>query len=134
MYYWAVGLFGVVGALLRYLTGMWAHNWWASPFPLGTFLINLLGSLVLGWFSTWAASQPQFPAWIRLGIGTGLIGAFTTFSTFSVETVSLFKENLPGYALLYTLASLVGGFLCAWIGYEIARAQLLRKTRSVNAS
>lgn len=118
---WAVGLFGIAGALLRYLGGLWVRDWWALPFPLGTLLINYAGCLVLGWFAAWAAFRPKLPDWLRLGLGTGLVGAFTTFSTFSVEAVSLVQTGRPGTALLYVLASGLGGFALAWLGYGIAR-------------
>ncbi|MCS7461939.1 fluoride efflux transporter CrcB [Paenibacillus doosanensis] len=130
----AVGLFGAAGALLRYLMGLWIHGWWPSPFPFGTLIINLLGCLMLGWFSTWAASLASLPSWLRLGFGTGFVGAFTTFSTFSVETVNLIHAELWGSALLYVMSSFIGGLVFAWAGYEIFQIQLRRKSKGVQPS
>lgn len=64
-YWWAVGLAGSLGAVLRYEAGLWAYSWWHSAFPLGTLLINLMGSLILGWFTAWAVLRPALPEWLR---------------------------------------------------------------------
>jgi CrcB protein len=131
MNFWAIGLFGSVGAILRFLIERWTAAWWSSPFPWGTLLINLSGCLVLGWFSTWTYSRSNLPAWLRLSIGTGLIGSFTTFSTFSVETLTLLQTHLLGDALLYVLLSMAGGIAFSWFGYQIYRLQSRRKIRRV---
>ncbi|WP_019119246.1 fluoride efflux transporter CrcB [Brevibacillus massiliensis] len=122
MAYLVIGLAGSIGALLRYYAGLWSHEWWASPFPLGTLITNYLGCFVLAWFSTWVVARPV-PEWLRLGITTGLIGSFTTFSTFSVETVQLLHAGLFLLALIYVLTSLWGGLLLAWLGYRLAAAK-----------
>lgn len=113
---WAVGLFGMAGALMRYMTGVWLHAGWSSPFPLGTLAANLAGCIALGWLSAWTADRPGMPAWLSAGISTGLIGSFTTFSTFSVETVELLRSGEFGTAGLYVGLSVVGGLACAWGG------------------
>lgn len=118
-YWWAVGLAGSLGAVLRYEAGLWTHSWWHSAFPLGTLLINLTGSLILGWFTAWAIRRPALPEWLRLGFGTGLIGAYTTFSTFSVEMLTLLQDGRAGYAAIYLAASLIGGLLLAWAGFML---------------
>lgn len=125
----AVGFFGAIGALLRYGIGRYVGGWWMSSFPLGTLGINFAGCLALGWFSSWAAAQKRLPAWLRTGIGTGLIGAFTTFSTFSVETVGLVRDGLWGMAALYMMLSVIGGFALAWTGYELYQAQVRQRER-----
>lgn len=120
MIYFVIGLAGVLGALSRYYLGLFVHTWWIMTFPLGTFIINMSGCLVLGWFHTWVAKFKAFPSWLRLGIGTGFVGSFTTFSTFSTETVELLQKGLWGMSLLYILSSLWGGLLMAWLGYRLA--------------
>jgi CrcB protein len=117
---WAVGLFGVVGALLRYGVGMAAQGWGTQPFPLGTLLVNYAGCFALGWFSAWAAAQPRLPVWVRVGLGTGFVGSFTTFSTFSVETIGLFQAHREALGLLYVALSLAGGLAFASAGLALA--------------
>jgi len=133
--YWPVGLFGIVGAVLRYLIGEWAQNWWpSSAFPTGTLIINLTGCLLLGWFSSWAAFKPGLPAWFRTGFGTGFVGAYTTFSTFSAETVTLLQGEHFGLAALYVLTSLIGGLAFAGLGYGIYQIQSRRRARGASRS
>ncbi|XID94719.1 fluoride efflux transporter CrcB [Paenibacillaceae bacterium WGS1546] len=115
----STGAFGMAGAVMRFSVGHWTHGWWSAPFPLGTLLVNLSGCLALGWFASWAESRHALPSWLRVGVGTGLIGAYTTFSTFSMETVSLLQQRLAGLALLYVIASLFGGLAFAWLGRRI---------------
>lgn len=130
--YWPVGLFGIIGAVLRYSIGVWSQDWWTSPvFPAGTLVINLTGCLLLGWFSTWAASKPGLPAWFRTGFGTGFVGAYTTFSTFSVETLSLLQADRIGLAALYAASSLIGGLAFAGLGYGLYQVQSRRRAGGV---
>lgn len=130
--YLPIGLFGIAGAVLRYAIGLWAqHGWPSSAFPAGTLFINLTGCLLLGWFSAWAASKPGLPNWFRTGFGTGFVGAYTTFSTFSVETLNLMQADRLELAALYLLSSLVGGLLFAGLGYGIFRLQMRGRARRV---
>ncbi|MFK2825293.1 fluoride efflux transporter CrcB [Bacillus sp. B190/17] len=109
---------GFVGAIGRYALGEFIHT--NNHFPLGTFSINMIGCLFLGWFLTFAGQSGKVkPEWTLL-IGTGLVGSFTTFSTFSVETIQLFQEGLVFLALLYAAASTVFGLLLAYAGRRLA--------------
>jgi len=126
-----VGLGGVIGALLRYYLGLTFHSWWTSPFPYGTLTINLIGAFVLAYFNEKIATTFPVPEWLRLGFGTGLAGAFTTFSTFSVETVTLFRQGLWAMGLTYVMFSLVGGLLLAYLGYWFANLGLERQEEEV---
>ncbi|MBA2876235.1 fluoride efflux transporter CrcB [Thermaerobacillus caldiproteolyticus] len=115
----AVGIGGFFGAVLRYCMGQWipVHN----GFPLPTLIINLLGCLFLGWFFTITLQKIKISPTLRLCIGTGFTGSFTTFSTFSVETVILIKNNQIEMAILYVLLSVVGGIALAFSGIGLAR-------------
>jgi fluoride exporter len=119
MNYLLVGVGGVIGSLLRYYLGVFTHSWWAYDFPLGALIINLIGSFVLGWLTTHIIKMKLLHPSILAGIGTGIIGSFTTFSTFSVETVTLIQHGLWLFALLYVVLSLFGGLLMSWLGYKV---------------
>lgn len=119
MTYGIIGLAGVLGALLRFFVGRWFEA--GGTFPWGTLIANMTGCLMLGWLLTslrfWISPHP----WIKAGLGSGFIGAYTTFSTFSVETVRLVTEHhMWGTAVLYVLVSIWGGLVFVWIGHTTA--------------
>jgi CrcB protein len=117
----AVSAGAVVGANGRYLVGMWVAARWPGAFPWGTLLINLTGSLVLGFFLTLIAERYAEPPFVRLFLATGLLGAYTTFSTFSVETVTLFVQGQLVFASGYIALSIIGGYGLARGGLTLAR-------------
>ncbi|MCC9087320.1 MULTISPECIES: fluoride efflux transporter CrcB [Bacillus] len=129
MIYLLVGTGGIIGSLLRYYLGVFTHSWWGYDFPLGTLLINLIGCFVLGWFTSRIVKLKQFHPHVLAGLGTGLVGSFTTFSTFSVETVTLIQHHLAGFAFLYVLLSLFGGLMMSWLGYDIGHRSFKRLQR-----
>jgi fluoride exporter len=90
-----------------------------AGFPLGTLIINLFGCFFLAWFFTITAKRLMNPN-IKLAIGTGFTGAFTTFSTFSVETLNLMKIGHVWMAVFYVLSSILGGIILALAGYTLA--------------
>ena len=104
---------GAVGAPLRYLTDLLVQARHDSVFPWGTFVVNVLGSLVLGATAgTVVALSP--PAWVMTLVGTGLCGAFTTFSTFGFETIRLLEEGSWATAVANAGASIAVGLgVCA---------------------
>lgn len=108
---------GGVGALSRWGLGKWL-NVIAPPFPLGVFFCNLLGCFLIGFF---AGSWPK-PTALQTGLMTGLLGGFTTFSTFSLDTLKLWQSGNISLALINSLGSLIGGALLAWLGYTLARS------------
>lgn len=104
---------GAVGAPLRYLTDLLVQARHDSVFPWGTFTVNVLGSLVLG-VTAGAAVALAPPAWVLALVGTGLCGAFTTFSTFGFETIRLIEQGSWSTALANAGASLAVGLgVCA---------------------
>jgi CrcB protein len=111
--YGAVAAGGVLGALLREVLEIGIPA--VHGFPLATLLINWSGSFVLAWFYTITIWRWNVPQWLRTGAGTGIIGAYTTFSTFAVETDALLMKGQAGTAVLYVCLSLAGGlFLAIW--------------------
>lgn len=112
-----VGLGGFFGAILRFALGEWLHS--DNGFPVGTLLVNLLGCLALGWFLAFAKQRAVRGETVLL-IGTGFLGSFTTFSTFSVETVNLLAAGQIMFALLYVLSSIFVGIFLAFLGFKLA--------------
>lgn len=119
-YIW-VGIAGIVGTWLRYGLGLLVQPSLAQPpFPIGTLTVNLIGCFALGWFSQWGLGKIRLSARVRFSISTGLIGSFTTSSTFSVETVQWIRQGWIGSALVYAGTSLIGGLCLVWLGTRVA--------------
>ncbi|MFC4558699.1 fluoride efflux transporter FluC [Virgibacillus kekensis] len=115
--YLAVGLGGMIGATGRYgLSGVWA----GSGFPFGTLAANLIGCFLLGYLIHNSRLRERLGSIMVSGLGTGMIGAFTTFSTFSVETVRLFDKSIT-LAAGYVLISLFGGLGLSYVSSQLAK-------------
>jgi CrcB protein len=122
--YVVVGFAGIVGALLRYYLGLLVNGWWNGLFPLATWLANMIGCLALGWLTTYLPRLSNLPSYVATALGTGLVGSFTTFSTFSVETVRLLRTSHWGIALFYVFLSLFGGLAMSWLGSRFGQGGL----------
>ena len=115
-----VVLGGGAGALARYAVGHWASARYPQAlldFPWHTFGINVLGSFVLGLVAVWCRDRPT---WFLL-LGTGFCGGFTTFSTFSVELLTLLEKDRPAAAAAYAGGSVAAGLLGAALAVRLAR-------------
>lgn len=115
---WFVMIGGFFGAISRSCLGEWIQT--DGGFPFATLLVNLIGCFLLGWLLTFMGQRKNVSPGITLFFGTGFIGSFTTFSTFSVETIQLFQNGLVFFALLYILISICLGLCLTFIGYKIA--------------
>jgi CrcB protein len=116
-----IAIGGALGSVSRYGCQRWIYQWHPHPFPFGTFAVNIAGSLLIGIF--YAVSEKgnlMNPDW-RLFLTTGFCGGFTTFSTFSFETVSLLREGDYAYALTYILLSVVLGVIAVALGILIIK-------------
>jgi CrcB protein len=111
----AVSIAGGLGAMLRLVVDGWVRERVRTAVPLGTLLINVVGSLALGCI-TGASLALWLPEAWQLVLGGGLLGGFTTFSTASVETVRLAGQRRPGSALISGLGMLVLSVACAFFG------------------
>jgi len=110
---------GAFGAPLRYVVDGYVGDRVAGAFPWGTFIINATGSLLLG-VLTGLALYHAFPATPKVILGTGFCGAYTTFSTFTFETVRLVEEGAPGEAFRNAMGTLVGCAGAAALGLGLA--------------
>lgn len=118
MLYVYVGIAGVLGAILRYLVGLGLAGE-SSLFPTATLTANLIGSFLLAWFTTVLFKKSSLPEYVKTAIGTGFVGSFTTFSTFSVETVKLLEGGHAFLGMVYVLISFFGGLMMSRLGFSI---------------
>jgi fluoride exporter len=116
--YIAIG--GAIGSVLRYLTSLAAGKLFNSVFPVGTFLANCIGCLLIGLFFGYFEKNNLLSRDLKLFLITGLCGGYTTFSAFSVENIGLMQNNQTGTMLLYTGLSIIIGFTATWCGMLIA--------------
>jgi fluoride exporter len=119
----ALGCGGVLGAVSRYAVSL-AIPTQAAHFPWDTFLVNVSGSAVLGFILILLLEQFPNGRLARPVIGTGFIGAYTTFSTFMVEAIQLMRDGRPAVAVAYLAASLTAGLLAVWTGMTGARVAM----------
>lgn len=117
-----IALGGAVGTLARYAIATSFAGPAAARFPWSTFAINVIGCFAIGAVSgTWARS-PAFPPALGLALMTGLLGGFTTFSAFGLETLVLLRRGDLLLALAYAAGSVVAGVLAVWIGLRASGA------------
>lgn len=116
-----VGAGGFAGAVARYLAGLWIGQRWGRSFPLGTLVINVSGSFLIGLLMPLLTERFVVnPQW-RLLLVVGFLGAYTTFSTFEYETGSLLKDGEWMYAMLNIALSVTLGFLGLKLGELLAK-------------
>ena len=108
---------GGAGSVLRYLVGMWIDS---TAFPWATFAVNAVGCLAIGLFGGWAARLGWSEA-LRLSLTTGLCGGFTTFSTFSKESIALAESGRWSAFAAYAFGSIAIGIAAVALGYWAAR-------------
>ena len=113
-------IFGALGTLARYGMQGLVQQRTGGTFPWGTLAVNLLGCLLLGGVAEYALTHLSVPPEWRIGITTGLIGAFTTFSTFIWETARMLQDGDWRRASVYFVASLLGGLIAVFFGIKIA--------------
>lgn len=119
----AVAFGGAVGSLLRYAVGLLLNQ---SGWPFGTWLANVLGSFCIGIFFVWGKEKGGLSPDMYLLLTTGLLGGFTTYSTFSLEVVTFFLQGHVGRAVFYASFSIVLGLIAAFLGISLARQFLLQ--------
>jgi fluoride exporter len=114
-----VGLGGFIGSVARYKLGGWVlHLTVQEKFPFGTFAVNVAGCLVAGVLAGLVAKHELFSAETRLFLFTGLLGGFTTFSAFGLETMFLLRRGELWVAAIYVGASVLLGVIAVWLGIK----------------
>ena len=116
----AIALGGAVGSVARYLLGTLMQRA-SEGFPWGTLVVNVTGSLLLGFLARYLL-DPTVSAELRAGLTVGLCGGYTTFSTFSLETMTLLQRGAYGRAASYVSASVALSLLATFVGFAMARA------------
>jgi CrcB protein len=117
-----VGIGGFLGANTRYLLDQWVTNRWPMFFPWGTFIINLSGSFILGFFMAFAEQRPWVSRETRLLFAVGFVGAYTTFSTYAYQSLRLAQDGQMALAALYITASVMLGLIAVFAGFALGNS------------
>ncbi len=118
--YMAVGTAGSLGAMLRLAVSRLCGQWFGTALPIGTLVINLSGSLFLGWFLTLVGERYVVSETMRTAVAVGFVGAYTTFSTFAYESNALLEDGATIKALANLIGSVVLGLIAVRLGIWLA--------------
>jgi CrcB protein len=116
-----IGIFGGLGCVARFLASGWTHQLFGRSLPYGTLLVNIVGSFLLGLLMTFGLRGTLLPPELRIGLSVGFLGGFTTFSTFSYETIRLLEEGSLWQAGANILLNLLLCLFSALLGLMVAR-------------
>lgn len=119
--YGFIALGGALGALGRYIVSTWVGNRSSIVFPWGTFSVNVLGCFVLGVIYILGTEKLMISANMRTFLTVGFLGAFTTFSTFSLDTLKMMLSGEEKIAFIYVMVSIVIGLIATYLGMVIAK-------------
>jgi CrcB protein len=117
-----VALGGALGASARYLLDHAIEQWSFSIFPWATFTINLTGCFLIGVITEALVDRHHLPAWLRIGLVVGVIGGYTTFSTFAQESLTLLESRDIAVSLFYVVGSVTAGIAFVYLGALAGRS------------
>ena len=116
-----VALGGAIGASMRYLVGRWAIETMGAGLPFGTWIVNIAGSFAMGLLVGWLAKTDSGGEHLRLLLAVGVLGGFTTFSSFSLEVFNMINRDQIALATTYAVSSVAGGVVALMAGVWLAR-------------
>jgi CrcB protein len=116
-----IAIGAALGANARYLVGLWAANRLGAAFPYGTLIVNITGSFLLGFVITLTTERLAFSPETRLLLAVGFLGSYTTFSSYTVESLGLLRDSGLWPGLLNIVANNLIGIICAVLGVYLAR-------------
>lgn len=116
-----IGIAGFFGAIARYLLSGWTTSFVDGRFPLGTMTVNVLGSLFLGFLYTLSVERLVLTPELKVALTVGFLGAFTTFSTFSLETYNLIREGSIALSIVNILLNMSLGLVAVIAGVSAAK-------------
>jgi len=115
-----IGLGSFLGGSTRFLISNFVQSSFTSIFPYGTFVVNISGCFLIGLTLGYSSKYYLDTSW-QLFLTTGILGGFTTFSAFSLESINMLRNGDNWPALVYILASVVGGLIATMIGYTLIK-------------
>ena len=127
--FWAVAVGAAAGGVSRYYLSLAVHARTGAAFPWGTLVVNVTGSLLLGFLMRYALATPSLSAEMRLLVTTGFCGGYTTFSTFSYETAMLLEDGQYERAATYALGSVLVALIATACGFILARELIAFRAR-----
>ncbi|MBU7007799.1 fluoride efflux transporter CrcB [Phosphitispora fastidiosa] len=134
MDYLAVAAAGFLGAVTRAALGKAADALIVTVFPLGILIVNLTGCLILSFFLTLTAERLKINPKLRLAVGSGFLGAYTTFSTFAVDSIGLIVSRQIWGGLGYIIGTSLGCIALAWLGAAAGRSLAKRSDTEAETS
>lgn len=117
----AVAAGGAAGAVMRWLMASGIQRMAGGAFPWGTFIVNALGSFLLGFLFVWLIERSSASELMRLALTVGFLGAFTTFSTYSLESIRLLQEGAFTLAFGNIIGQVIVCLMLTWLGVQLAR-------------
>ena len=117
----SIAIGGGLGSVARFVISREMANWLGNYLPYGTLTVNIAGSLALGWFITFFINRPELSIAIRLGLTVGFLGAFTTFSTFSFESLQLLLDGAVWRAIFNVVLNATACIGMCYLGMHLAR-------------